>query len=348
MENPKMLKWEGGAVRAAFTLVELLVVIAIIGVLIALLLPAIQAAREAARRMSCSNKMKQVALAVHNYADHNKSALPFSAEHQQRKDGTALQGHMTWGMSLLPFLEQTPLYQRLIRFDEGTWWPDTLELAQAGASRIETYICPTDSLQGFMIRSESPEASFYRYFWGNNPDDLEYYGTNYKSVLGSKWPQNGISLANGYVSAGGRFSNYQAGDSGIDFGNGPFPSGRRCLRISDFTFAALETVTDGLSNTFGFGESSIYWQGSAAWVDSQTVGATTGIRLNEYKKWLDRRADLVHSDNWMWSFGFSSLHPNGANFAALDGAVLFVNETVDGDIYRAAGTVDCGESLPMP
>ena len=339
--------------KQAFTLVELLVVIAIIGMLIALLLPAVQAAREAARRMTCSNKSKQIALALHNFADTNNSLLPFALSFGRLENNTQHQGHITWGMLLLPFYEQTALYERVLHSDPsnswGSWWPHTQELAEAGATRVDLYICPTDSpVSGKMSRGESPSASFYRYFWGNNDNNnLEYHGTNYKSVLGSKWPVNGITTPD-YVSAGGRFSSQQHGDSGIDWGNGPCPSGRRCGVISDYTFAYLSTVSDGLSNTFSYGESSLYWQGSAAWVDPQTIGATTAIPLNHYKTWKNRRTEFTNDDNWMWSFGFSSMHTGGGNFAFMDGAVKFVSETVSMEVYMAAGTVACSETQPLP
>src|SRR5262245_738311 len=90
--------------RHAFTLVELLVVIAIIGVLVALLLPAVQSARESARRMSCQNNLKQVSLAVHNYHDTNRSLPPASTN-------TALSGSSGFA-AILPFIEQAALYSQ--------------------------------------------------------------------------------------------------------------------------------------------------------------------------------------------------------------------------------------------
>src|SRR6056297_1076372 len=92
--------------RRGFTLVELLVVIAIIGILVALLLPAVQAAREAARRMQCGNNLKQMALAMHNYHDTHK-AFPFS----YMIDPSNL-NVQSWGTRLLPFIEQSAIYDR--------------------------------------------------------------------------------------------------------------------------------------------------------------------------------------------------------------------------------------------
>ncbi len=114
--------------REAFTLVELLVVITIIGILIALLLPAVQAAREAARRMTCSNQLRQLGLALHNYAQANQSVFPMGTVYgtagtpitypcdvwtEAGSGGTATAGkHGTgWILRILPFLEQTPLAQ---------------------------------------------------------------------------------------------------------------------------------------------------------------------------------------------------------------------------------------------
>src|SRR5262245_22393651 len=96
--------------RRAFTLVELLVVIAIIGVLVALLLPAVQAAREAARRMRCSNNLKQLSLGLHNYEDVHKTLPPAGINTNQ----------MSWLVLVLPYIEQTNLYDRF-NFNAGAW-----------------------------------------------------------------------------------------------------------------------------------------------------------------------------------------------------------------------------------
>jgi hypothetical protein len=71
-------------------------------------------------------------------------------------------------MTLLPFLEQTSLYQQVIRPEYGSWWPDTRLLADYAATKVVTYICPSDSLQANMTSSNMPDASFYKYFWGSN------------------------------------------------------------------------------------------------------------------------------------------------------------------------------------
>jgi hypothetical protein len=258
-------------------------------------------------------------------------------------------------MTILPFIEQTSLYENVIRRDYGTWWPDTAALASAAATRLDAYICPTDSIQAKMTVASAPTASFDRYFWGvTSAFNQEYHATCYKSVLGAKWPTAPfyVTLTNNpatnFPSAGGRFSNHLGGDEGIDWGNGAFPSGRRCGRLSDFTFVFFESVTDGLSNTFGFGEGSVYWQGSAAWVDPQTIGASVGIPLNQYKLYRNDRKTFTDDNHWQESFGFSSEHPGGAQFAALDGTVRFVSETVDQYIYQAAGSIDAGEARSLP
>jgi hypothetical protein len=227
----------------------------------------------------------------------------------------------------------------------GMWWPGNLEITEAAASRVEAYLCPSDSYVR-LSRGDDPVAGHLRYFWGFGAFDMEYHTTHYKSVLGSKWEPRGVTLP-AHPSAGGRHSAYQGGDHGIDLGNGAFPSGRRYenpVYAALWQFTYLSAVSGGLSNTFGFGEVSGYWNGTA-WVDPQIIGATMGIRFNEYKRWLDNRVGFC--ENWQSSFGFSSMHAGGGNFAVLDGAVRFVSETVSDDIYRAAGTIDCGESVSL-
>src|SRR5688500_11330903 len=120
--------------RRAFTLVELLVVIAIIGILVALLLPAVQAARESARRMQCSNNLKQLGLAFHNYHDNYKQ-FPMA----WFITGTTPWNSKAWGVSLLPFIEQQPLHDQY----------DSKRLANFGnnptviRTPIAVFICPS-------------------------------------------------------------------------------------------------------------------------------------------------------------------------------------------------------------
>ena len=144
--------------RRGFTLVELLVVIAIIGILVALLLPAVQAAREAARRMQCSNNLKQLALAYHNYVD-SKKTLPSMANGCWGPGGTGTLaqnagpgiGNQNWaGWSshtlILPYIEQTALYSQ-IGFTNGYYSnapPNPLTPTQISQQRIAAFMCPSD------------------------------------------------------------------------------------------------------------------------------------------------------------------------------------------------------------
>ena len=128
--------------RHAFTLVELLVVIAIIGVLVALLLPAIQAARESARKSQCSNNLKQIGLAIHQYELTYKH-LPAGASgeilHLRFAKGSIL-------LFLLPFIEETGLYNAVDVHSSDL--DVAVNNAQIGGQRVATFICPSDELNG--------------------------------------------------------------------------------------------------------------------------------------------------------------------------------------------------------
>jgi prepilin-type N-terminal cleavage/methylation domain-containing protein/prepilin-type processing-associated H-X9-DG protein len=122
--------------RCAFTLVELLVVIAIIGTLVGLLLPAVQAAREAARRMSCQNNIRQIGLGLHNYHSAYRKLPPGGIEvRPEVPDGR----QMAWSAMVLPFMEETAVYQQI----DFSYAFDAPENKEAGARVIATYLCPS-------------------------------------------------------------------------------------------------------------------------------------------------------------------------------------------------------------
>ena len=179
--------------RAAFTLIELLVVIAIIGILIALLLPAVQMAREAARRMQCSNKLKQIALAVHNYQSAYRSFPPGTVDY-----GVPQSQEWGWAVFLLPFLEQKALQDQLApnarRFVELLNDPVDRQLCQVP---LAVFRCPSDRSDELLQGTDQP-----RDLDGVAQVGPNFYGatSNYIGVTGF-WaigvdPANGVFGAN--------------------------------------------------------------------------------------------------------------------------------------------------------
>ncbi|MHB8971040.1 MAG: DUF1559 family PulG-like putative transporter [Pirellulaceae bacterium] len=157
--------------RHGFTLVELLVVIAIIGVLVALLLPAVQAAREAARRMQCSNNLKQLGLSLHNYHDVHKS-FPARAVFGAANTGPPkLPYHHTWIMAILPFIEQQPLYDSVNK--RMPVWGQPIV-----GTRLPAIHCPSDS-----TAPQDPTFST-NIEWTNYavPTAWDWYGRNSRVV----------------------------------------------------------------------------------------------------------------------------------------------------------------------
>src|SRR6266849_5785396 len=171
--------------RNAFTLIELLVVIAIIAVLIGLLLPAVQKVREAANRMSCSNNLKQIGLALHNYHDTYSAFCPWGFDFNYDPDpgqpyGPQTQGHSMHTM-ILPFMEQENIV-KLARLDFSVIDPANLPpnwgVSPAGLQVIKSYLCP--STPGHVI----DYGPYFTALSGQNNGPMLLGGTDYAAIRG--------------------------------------------------------------------------------------------------------------------------------------------------------------------
>jgi prepilin-type N-terminal cleavage/methylation domain-containing protein len=145
---------------AGFTLVELLVVIAIIGVLVALLLPAVQAAREAARRMQCTNNLKQIGLGMQNYHSAHAKFPPSIIRHQLKTGPQSPQG-LLWSGMLLPFVEEQPLYDSMVGMGWGFTVADNGPNERATEAIVRVYKCPsaTDNNEGYFEKNRGTDPN---------------------------------------------------------------------------------------------------------------------------------------------------------------------------------------------
>ncbi len=351
--------------RPGFTLVELLVVIAIIGILIALLLPAVQAAREAARRSQCTNNMKQVGLACHNYADKYKESLPYNFNANQDLAGFK---NFSWICGALPYMEQAPLYQQINFLDpQGNIGTVVGASGQTNAALRQTIInaliCPSNPNPAL---TTSPGQN-----GGYNPDgngggpaaartdyvgclghvnagwsDCPGYGTLQNTLID---PATNPPGPGRYVGGSNPGTPWIDGNSDTDCSNfnGVF-SYRGSFRLAD--------ITDGTSNTLMCYE-DYHWQGMnrnaganqtmnystnqrAAWMSPLAAVGTNRLPINNrnYLYWGDWVSD-TRCTCW------SSQHPGGANCVLADGSVRFVSETVDHFIQYSAATRAGGESF---
>lgn len=295
--------------RSGFTLIEVLVAIAIIGLLAALILPAVQSAREAARQTECRSHLKQLALALHTYHDvHRVLPLNYGA------DGySAFSRGASWLAMILPQIEQTNLYNR-IQFEEPLAHPGN---QLAAREIVPLFACPSDTHNGRMVfRSNVPGE------WGVQ---------NYKACAGSNWEWG--TFAGATVSQGRNAGNPDGLDhcTGIICRNGP---GNPPINTR------LTDVWDGLTQTFALGESVPEWCRHTWWWWFNASTATCAIPLN-YKPEPDLQVAM--EGDWFHNYSFLSRHPGGANFALADGSVKFVSETIDQNVYRAAGTIQGNE-----
>jgi prepilin-type N-terminal cleavage/methylation domain-containing protein/prepilin-type processing-associated H-X9-DG protein len=300
--------------KRGFTLVELLVVIAIIGVLVALLLPAIQAAREAARRAQCTNNLKQVGLALLNYESSKKSLPPGSGYTRPEPKGT-------WVVAIAPYFEESALFDR---YDFTRYSDESPNRELAEATTLPLLICPTDPDSSRPILnnrrqgsgSHNPRVAQGLWYTGSmgptipdlcefdSPGSPTYRHTCMGCSFGTLWP-DGTSLS--------PCSQTHPTD------NTDTCAGLICRRHEGIT---LRRVSDGLSNTIMVGETlPTHWVWNCIFCDNFPV-SSTHIPLNTML-----REDFPINVGKIT--GFKSAHTGGANFLMGDGSVHFVNQTID-------------------
>ncbi len=334
--------------RRGFTLVELLVVIAIIGILIALLLPAVQAAREAARRSQCTNNLKQLGLAFHNYHDTFKEFPPYVllAGDPAAYHWTSYSGFV----GILPFIEQGSLYDQLKsssldfyrRCDDGAVTP------WHRVDPVSAFRCPSD---------------------GDFPN-TDYRGnSNYAMCAGSNigW---GIAVdrRNGVFQrdAGTRFAGITDGTSNTimcaenligDSDNNTFTIESDIVRSQSWT-ATNQSTSQGTitqAEVDAYGQNCLAGSGDhtstsgAEWIRGvNTMSVFTTLAPPNWKYPNGAACSTCSAADNVGVFPSRSRHPGGSNHTMADASVKFVSETVELQTYHAAGSRNGGEPKQLP
>ena len=300
--------------RSAFTLVELLVVIAIIGILVALLLPAVQAAREAARRMECGNNIKQLGLAIHTYVDVH-TVFPYGT------NGCCTTTGGTWVNLILPLIEQEAL---AAQFDLKLTMKDSYH-ANAIKVEVPTLVCPSDP--------ESTTPVVRGRYVHNAPEML---GLWYPASMGPTEPDRCPFCPNPTPSA----SNWCC--QGNNYATTPVGNGVGIIHSSPKPRLTPPQILDGLSNTLLLGETIPgHCKFNGAYATNFPTYPTT-IPINTMED------DNGAHNAWFRTCGFKSYHPSVAQFSMADASVQVLSENISFRLYNELGTRDGGEAVSPP
>ena len=312
--------------QSAFTLVELLVVIAIIGILIALLLPAVQAAREAARRADCSNRIKQLGVAAHNFHDSYRRFPPGYLGPIPQAPSPPFEGQANGSLTfLLPYLELSAVDDRLDEDRQNYGNISLFDIDQLGDSfwsRTDSWSTAQTKLRAFLCPSENESKSA-----NTIVTIFLYYEPSTNEVV-----EAGVRYSGNTADVLGR--THYLGIAGFMGETGNSISDRRKGVFSNRTKHSFSNLKDGASNTLLFGEN---------------VGG-----------YSDTDPDVYHAFSWIgcgqaataWGFGedwyqWTSPHPGIGQFCLADGSVRAISETIDQKVFEAASAMAEGEVAPL-
>lgn len=320
-----------------FTLVELLVVIAIIGVLVALLLPAVQAARESARRTQCVNNLKQIGLGLQNHhSTHNE--LPYGSPYGGSPYGGS-PGFVgpTWVVAVLPFMEHGTIYDQF----DLTIRISAAANVDAYSATIESFICPSDEQADNPIlneRGNSPginpeqvQGLWYPASIGpTNPDGCDFCPD--RSAGPDNWCCQGCSWGTTAGSAYSWCDNVTPANNSVGmFSRYPQPY-------------SFRQATDGISKTVLAGETLPAHNVFNGLFNINFPVASHSIPINT----MESDEGVPRNLNWSRVSGYKSLHPGGANFVMGDASVHFFPESIDHELYANLGTRAGGEPAEVP
>jgi len=294
--------------RRGFTLIELLVVIAIIAVLISLLLPAVQSAREAARRAQCINNLKQLALAAHNYIDSN-NVLPQGIQWHYDPNSTYYWTSGSFLVPLMQYTEQQPLFNA-VNFNINMWNAPNTTISGAG---ISTLWCPSDgSISNLYVYPATSGAAL-------DPVPLPMHYSSYGANAG-EWftvtdPQ---SNANGLIFLSSHIGIAEI----IDGTSNTFLMAER----------AHGKYTNGQNGTPNDQQGWNWWTsgnyGDTMFCTMWPINPFTKMPQMAYNDGVNTPAGTMDGSADGWVTAASSFHPGGANFAFADGSVKFIKESI--------------------
>jgi len=338
--------------RRAFTLVELLVVIAIIGVLVALLLPAVQSAREAARRMSCQNNLKQMGIALHNHHDVKLTFPPGCLNTGQ--NGTAV--YTTWSIEILPFMEQQALFQQYDQSLVNTHATNRL----VGQARLAAHECPSDPHR---FKLEPPASG---------PDTTNNWRHgSYRAVSGicgnpvghGAWDTFEPQLwPNGIMDRGWRGVLHSTSTAY----NGVANQSAMSTAVTSASVSQMgpperfQNITDGTANTLMVGELTFidvtrrgtFWAYGYASYNQSSICLESRQLTHKYGNNVPTPLPNgsgcfgtpgLYADQ-MCKRAFGSLHSNSINFVMADGSMKTISYNVDLTVARAMASIEGGET----